>query len=195
MTRGSKANNSHFVGWKTETLIMSNSMRWKLAALLHVASAVSLFPQTLLIETRDEVPRQAMGMRQRIRITSLETGIMDTLFDEGYIVFDRILTRGDKSATVMNREASEFAAEQDADLLLVLVPDGQGASWSLVEVGHAGKVAEGFADISVIERDGNVMKRWISLGGFLAASVLSVLDEAKLGDAGLRRRERIRRYQ
>lgn len=118
-----------------------------------------------------------MDTEQRIQIISLETGIMDILFDKGYIVFDRILIRGEKSAAIMNLEVIEFAVEQDADLLLVLVPNKQGVSWDLVQVEYAGKLACGFADISTVEHDGNKMRRWISLGNLLAISALSVLDK------------------
>lgn len=165
--------------------------------MLHAAHAVSLFPQTLLIETRDEVPRQTMEIGQRIQITSLETGIMDTLFDEGYIVFDRMSTRDKGSTTIMNREAIKFAIERDADLLLVLVPNEEGASWSLVQVENGNRLGDGFADISIIERDENKMKRWISLGNSLAVSALSALDKAlrKSNDGVLLPQKRVWRHQ
>jgi len=174
---------------------MLNYSRWKLVILLHVAHAASLFPQTLLIETRDEVSRQAMEMRRRIQITSLETGIMDILFDEGYIVFDRISIKDKKSAAVMDREAIEFAVEQEADLLLVIVPNERGTSWRLVQIENARGMSYGFADISIIELGGSEMKRWITLGNSLAASVLSKLEETQPVDAGLSRQEEIGRYR
>lgn len=145
--------------------------------LLHTAYAVSLFSQTFLIETRDEIPRKAMRPSQRIQITALETGIMDILFDKGYIVFDRMSIRGGKSTAMMDREAIEFAIKQDAELLLVLVPGRQGALWSLVRVEDAQKLGDGFVDISVIDHGGGEMKRWISLGNSLAIASLSVLDK------------------
>lgn len=163
--------------------------------LLHTACAAVLFSQTLLIETREEIPRQAMRPRQRIRITSLETGIMDVLFDEGYIVFDRISIKDGKSAAAMDRRGIEFALEQDADLLLVLVPSKRGALWSLVQVEHANKLGGGFADISIIEHDGSEMRRWISLGNFLAVKALGALSESSFGDADLRGLKEIRRSQ
>ncbi|KGM42461.1 hypothetical protein JY97_13665 [Alkalispirochaeta odontotermitis] len=194
----SKANNTHFASQEAEILIMSNCIRWELVVLLHAAYAASLFPQTLFMETRVEVPRQAMELSQKIQITALETGIMDVLFDEGYIVFNRMIsTKNKKSAKMMNREAVRFAVEQDVDLLLVLIPDERGALWSLVQVGNAYKLDDGFADISAIEYKGNEMKRWISLGNSLAVSVLSVFDGnlENPDDGDSRRRKRIWRHQ
>jgi len=187
--------NTQFADQETEILIMLHYIRWKLVVLLHVIHAVSLFSQTFLIETRDEIPRQEMELRQKIQITSLETGVMDILFDEGYIVFDRISIKNEKSAAMMDREAIEFAVEQEVDLLLVLVPNERGTSWSLVQIEHAKELSDGFADISIIELGGSEMKRWISLGNSLAASLLSTLEETQPVDAGLSRQKGIGRYQ
>lgn len=120
---------------------------------------------------------------------------MDILFDEGYIVFDRISIKDKKSAAVMDREAIEFAVEQEADLLLVIVPNERGTSWRLVQIENAREMSYGFADISIIELGGSEMKRWITLGNSLAASVLSKLEETQPVDAGLSRQEEIGRYR
>jgi len=118
---------------------------------------------------------------------------MDILFDEGYIVFDRALIKDGKSTAVMNRKGIEFAIEQDADLLLVLVPSKRGALWSLVQVEHANKLGDGFADISITEYGDSEMRRWISLGNSLAIAALDMLDERSFNDADTRKLKEIRR--
>lgn len=144
-----------------------------------LSSSLSASSLTLLVDTRDDIPRGEMEMDQLIQVVSLETGIMDTLFDEGHIFFNIYTVIGNGDSQNIDERADEtaleYAREQGANYLLVLTPESDGASWTLYEAGDTAVVVSGYMDISETDPDKKEAERWISLGEMLAKEVVKPL--------------------
>jgi len=146
--------------------------------LLFLGASLSASSTTLLIDTRDSLPRSEMEIDEKTRVVSLESGLMDVLFEEGHIFFNMFTPVRDYSPGEMSREdekALADAGEFGAAFLLVLRPDEKGAYWKLCRVGAPGNPVEGFADYSETDPDKSIRERWISLGNILAYSVIPLI--------------------
>lgn len=151
---------------------MSRMIQRTALLLFLLSSSLSASSLTLLVDSRDDKPRGEMDMDQLIQVVSLETGVMDTLFDEGHIFFNIYTVIGKTSTQEADETALEYAREQGAHYLLVLEPDSEGSSWTLYEVSETAVYGSGYMDISVTDPEKKVAERWISLGEMLAEEVI-----------------------
>jgi hypothetical protein len=119
-----------------------------------------------------------MEIDEKTRVVSLESGLMDVLFEEGHIFFNMFTPVGSYYPGEMSPEdekALTDAEEFGAAFLLVIRPDEKGAFWKLCRVGEPGNATEGFADYSETDADKSIRDRWISLGSILADSVIPLI--------------------
>lgn len=154
---------------------MSIVIRISALLIFFLSSSLSASSLTLLVDTRDDKPRGEMEMDQLIQVVSLETGVMDTLFDEGHIFFNLYTVIGHTDTQRADESAMEYAREQGAQYLLVLQPDQEGSSWKLFKVNETSVSGSGYMDISQTDPDKKVAERWISLGEMLAKEVIKPL--------------------
>jgi len=137
---------------------------------------LSAFSLTLLIDTRVEVPREDMEIREKTRVVSLESGIMDVLFEEGHIFFNMYSLQAENNEVQSDAEILKYAKDLGAGFFLILKPDDHGSFWRLSRVDGSGSGVEGFADIDDIDQDGSVRERWIKLGTALAKDVIALMN-------------------
>jgi len=141
-----------------------------------LGTAVSVSSLTLLIDTRDRVPREEMEIQEKTQVVSLESGIMDVLFEEGHIFFNMYTLQSGADSERSESELLAYAGDLGAAYLLILEPGEGGASWRLSDVKGAGGGGEGFADIDETDQNDSDRERWIELGSLLAEDVITLMD-------------------
>jgi len=151
-------------------------LRKTLILLFFLSSSLSASSLTLLIDTRDSLPRDDMEINEKTRVVSLESGLMDELFDGGHIFFNMYSLKNDTSAETADKEALDYAEDIGAGFLLVLSPEEDGSSWRFFRVGSLNSVEEGFVDINETDADKNTRERWLSLGNILAEAVVPLIN-------------------
>ena len=155
---------------------MTIDFRKMTVLLVFLSSSLSASSLTFLIDTREEMPRADMEMEQRIKVVSVETGIMDTFFDKGHIFFNIYSLRNRSTWEEADIEALKYAADEGADFLLVLAPGDEGASWSLFRVSGLSHLGEGSVSIGETNPEMNTGERWTALGIILAEAVVSLIN-------------------
>jgi len=144
--------------------------------MLFLSCSLSAFSLTLLIDTRDRVPREEMELQEKTRIVSLESGIMDVLFEEGHIFFNMYTLRDGNNTEGSDGELLEYAEDLGAGFLLILKPEEGGSSWRLTGIDGSGNRGEGFADIDETNPEDSERERWIDLGISLAKEVIVLMN-------------------
>jgi len=151
--------------WKTE----------RVALFLFLIAPFSAPSATVLIETRDSQTWETMDFAQRVRIVSVETGLMDSLFDHGHIFFN-VYTHTKRSAKrALDQTALNFATEEGAQFLLILMPNKLGVNWRLYEVSEKNLLIRNFSALNKINPELKPRDRWLALGGLLAEDIVNEL--------------------
>lgn len=140
--------------------------------MIFLSSSLSASSMTLLIDTRDSTPRVEMDINEKTKVVSIETGLMDVLFDKGHIFFNMFTTLTDDSSGQADNDALSYAGEIGAAYLLVLFPEENGASWNLYKVDSSEDKIEGFEDYNQTDSEKKERERWLSLGSNLGESVI-----------------------
>jgi len=144
--------------------------------MLFLSSSLSAFSLTLLIDTRDRVPREEMEIQDKTRVVSLESGIMDVLFEKGHIFFNMYSLQTEHDTERSDAELLEYAEDLGAGFLLILKPEEQGSFWQLSRVDGSGSGGEGFVDIDDTDSTEGLRERWIDLGTTLANDVIALMN-------------------
>ena len=144
--------------------------------MMFLSSSLSASSLTFLVDTRDEMPRGDMEIEQKIKVVSLETGIMDTFFEKGHIFFNTYSIRKSSMREKADEKVLKIAVDEGADFLLILLPDADGASWSLFRVAGSTHLGEGSVGIGETDSEKNTGERWTSLGIILAEAVMQLLN-------------------
>jgi hypothetical protein len=113
-----------------------------------------------------------MESPERIRVVSAETGIMDTLFDQGHIFFNTYTSAGELPAGGSDERILDEAAGQGASYLLILKPESTGITWRLYHVPGRLYITEDYADLETIDPGLDPDERWMALGVTLAGVML-----------------------
>ena len=116
-----------------------------------------------------------MDIEEKKNVVSLESGVMDGLFEGGHIFFNMYTLKGENTAEQTDK-ALKYAGEIGAGYLLVLFPEEGGSSWDLYKVEGSLGLADGFLDIEDTDPQKNDMERWLSLGTILADTLLPFID-------------------
>ncbi len=143
--------------------------------MVFLGSSLSASSLTLLVDTRDELPAEEMENSRSVKVVSIETGIMDTLFDEGHIFFNMYSSRIEGAEEAADANALKYAEELGAGFLLVLLPEEEGASWRFYRVGSASIEGRGYSDFHDTDPEKEIRERWISLGVSLAFEVVHLI--------------------
>lgn len=142
-----------------------------LVLLLSVVGPV--FGHTILIDTWEyEVPVN-MEIEARIRVVSAETGIMDSLFDNGHIFFNIYSAPGEEGFMPEFSQTFQLAAEIGADYVLRLNPDEEGLGWLLYEADGENLLSEGYVSISEVDPDLKPIEMWTRVGLLVAGDMIS----------------------
>ncbi len=151
---------------------MNLIIRKSVILMLFLSSSLSASSLTLLIETKDSMPREEMDIQEKTRVVSLESGVMDVLFEKGHIFFNMFSLKGDKSSFDSELEVLNYAEELGAGFLLVLDPDENGAAWHLLSVNRISDGGEGFVNLSETDTDKKPAERWAIMGTMLGEEVV-----------------------
>jgi hypothetical protein len=139
-------------------------------AFLVVSTGLPAF--TFLVDTRDSMPLEDMGIDRRIHVVSAESGIMDTLFDEGHIFFNIYSVPDDEGNFPSWESTVTHAKDVGANYLLKLTPDENGLSWEFYIVRDVRMLDEGYAEISTVSSDLKPVDRWTALGESVAEEMM-----------------------
>jgi hypothetical protein len=103
--------------------------------LIPVFDAASL---TVLVNSVQPKEYKDLTLDEKKALTSIENGVMDTLFAEGFIFFSQYLNEE-------SVEALNTAREAGADFLLIINPDCSSGNikWKVVKVDGSRKMGEG----------------------------------------------------
>ena len=154
---------------------MNLIIRKSVILMLFLSSSLSASSLTLLIETKDSMPREEMDIQEKTRVVSLESGVMDVLFEKGHIFFNMFSLKGDDSSSESEMEVLNYAKELGAGFLLVLNPDENGAAWHLLRVDLNSGGGEGFVYLSDTDDDKKPGERWVIMGTMLAEVVVPLI--------------------
>ncbi len=137
--------------------------------MLFFSTSLSASSLTLLIETKDSMPRDEMDIEEKTRVVSLESGVMDVLFEKGHIFFNMFSLKSEESSI-------NYAEELGAGYLLVLNPVKNGASWQLIPVDRSSGGGEGFVNLSDTDPDKTSAERWAIMGTMLAEALVPLIN-------------------
>lgn len=151
---------------------MNLIIRKSVILMLFFSSSLSASSLTLLVETKDSKPREEMDIQEKIRVVSLESGVMDVLFEKGHIFFNMFSLKGDESSSDSDMEVLNYAEKLGAGFLLVLNPDENGAAWHLLSVNRSSDGMRGFVNLSETDADKKPAERWVILGTMLGEEVV-----------------------
>lgn len=98
----------------------------------------STFAVTVLVNSTQDKEFKDLTLEERKVITGIENGVMDVLFEQGFIFFSHYMKKGSGSPFDTAREA-------DADFLLVIYPESNGTSivWEVFLVEGGATLASG----------------------------------------------------
>lgn len=149
----------------------------KIALCLLLAMAGTAWPATFFIATYIQVPLVELEQEEKIRLISLETGVMDYLFDNSHIFFNSYSISSNKKDNRSFSQMMVYAKEFGADYLVEITPEETGANWSLHSVHSNITSKKSYEDISKTENGRNERERWITFGHALGESLLNTLAD------------------
>ncbi|OQX29656.1 MAG: hypothetical protein B0D92_02465 [Spirochaeta sp. LUC14_002_19_P3] len=147
----------------------------KIAVCLLLAMAGTAWPSTFFITTHIQVPLTELEQEEKIRVISLETGVMDYLFDNNHIFFNSYNIDSSEEDNLSFSQMMVYAKEFGADYLVELTPEETGASWSLHGVSNSITAEKFYEDIPETEK--NARERWIDFGHALGKNLLHTLTD------------------
>ena len=159
----------------SETNYMNKVIRKIAALLLLLSSSLPASSLTFLIDTRDSVSRDEMDIEEKKKVVSLESGVMDGLFEGGHIFFNMYSPK-EENAEEQTDKILKYAGEIGAGYLIVLFPEESGSAWSCYRVDGSLGVADGFLDIEDTNPQKSIMERWTSLGSSLVETVIPLIN-------------------
>ena len=119
---------------------------------------------TILIDTWETDLPENLDLEARKRVVSAETGIMDTLFDEGHIFFNTYSIPGEGGTEPDFTLSVDLAGSIGAEYLIRLDPSEDGVAWELYELRGVTILNEGFHAIDDVDPGLKTIERWTELG-------------------------------
>ena len=132
---------------------------------------------TVLIETRIISSLEDLNPDEAIRVVSVETGLMDALFENGHIFFNLYNTPNEDGDYLAN--GPELAAENRADTMVELIPDPYGVYWKVVSIGNNFFNFENYERLSQIDQVLNERERWIALGTIVGRRIVEIITHGQ----------------
>jgi hypothetical protein len=121
-------------------------------------SAFVCWPNTILIDTKSEYPDNQMQIDRRKAIVSMENGVMDVLFESGFVFFNTYETQKNSS------EMISIAGDKGAEYLLILVPGEKLLKWEVFNVRTGGSLGSNSLDLTITEEIADSAGKWNKLG-------------------------------
>ena len=145
--------------------------------LLMTTGILTVWPDSLMVSTRIQASWDNVEPDERMRVTGIESGVMETLFDNGFVFFSMYNPPDEKGQHQPLELLQSISAKSGADYLLELLSDESGVTWRLHSLGGQATVKEAYADISLVAKSIDHGRRWFALGQILgqqlADSILS----------------------
>jgi len=110
-----------------------------------------------------------------MRVVSVETGLMDSLFDHGHIFFNVYTHTEMPAKRVLDQATLNYAAEERAEFLLILMPNKLGVEWRLYAVLRKKLLIRSFSALKKTNPDLEPQDRWLALGGLMAEDIIKEL--------------------
>ncbi len=142
---------------------------------------LGFFPEGLqasniLIDTWETDSLENMDMETRKRVVSAETGIMDTLFDEGHIFFNTYSVPAEDRTLPSFSDSLKLAVEIGAEYLVRLDPDETGLGWKVIEIEGQTTRREGYLSIQDVDSSLSTVERWTLLGLNAGKDILAAVE-------------------
>ena len=118
---------------------------------------------TIFINTIATGELNEITFRERLRIISMENGVMESLFDAGHVFFNTYSSVN--SSSIINE-----AKFQGADYYIMLKPDSFGIKWEFYSFIEPEKTLQGYREMSAVQ-EGEI-EQWTRLGGSLIKELL-----------------------
>ncbi len=154
---------------------MSNFKILTLSLFLLTNSILTVWSESLLIATHTRVPLESINKNEWVTISSMESGIMDTLFDAGHVFFNIYNQPGADGEGMTTEDLISMSGRLDSDYLLELIPDESGTVWNLYRTNNSKQLIENHENISQISDSYNFEKRWYALGQILGRAVTDAI--------------------
>ncbi len=146
-----------------------------LLVLMACLGASSLGAATFFIDSLVLTLPDDMELVDRLRLYSAETGVMDTLFDKGHIIFNNYVLP-DESGNYPGAEQSlKQARKTDSDYLLRLEVDDNGAAWSFFSAEKGELIEESYTKVDDTDASLEERRRWMNLGNTICQEMLAGL--------------------
>jgi len=121
-------------------------------------SAFICWPDTILIDTKSDYPGNQMELDRRKAIIAMENGVMDVLFESGFVFFNTYEPQKN------SREMIDIANSKGAEYLLLLVPGEKILMWEIFNVITGNSIGNDSLDLSMIEEIDDSSGKWNKLG-------------------------------
>jgi len=148
-------------------------MKRMIIALVLSLSALSLSGLTFLVDTHETMSLNDMETDRKIRVVSVESGVMDTLFDAGHIFFNMMTIPDEDGVTAGLEDSIELARNEGVDYLILLTPDDGGTSWALYHIARSSALDEGYVDFSGTDDTLDDRERWSQVGSIAASQMMA----------------------
>lgn len=150
------------------------------AAVFTVAGLTSGFADTFLIETRISASRGDLSDSEHMRAIGTESGVMDTLFENGHIFFNIYSTPREGGTHPPEERSVSLADETGADFLLELIPESDGVSWRFRGIDEPRSVHRDYEPISQVSDTLKGPERWTALGEILGRRIMDILSSERI---------------
>ena len=150
------------------------------AAVFTVAGLTGGFADTFLIETRISASRGDLSDSEHMRAIGTESGVMDTLFENGHIFFNIYSTPQEGGTRPPTERAAALADETGADFLLELIPESDGVSWRFLGIDEPRSVHRDYEPISQVADTLKGSERWTALGEILGRRIMDILSSERI---------------
>ncbi len=154
---------------------MSNFKILTISLFLLTGSVLTVWSESLLIATHIRMPLKSMDRNEMVKVSSMESGIMETLFDDGHVFFNIYNHPKADGESMTTENLISMSGKLDSDYLLELIPDESGTVWNLYRTSNSRRLIENHENISQVDDSYNFEKRWYALGQILGRAVTDAI--------------------
>ncbi len=105
----------------------------------------------------------------------IESGIMDSLFENGHIFFNEYDFMDQERPYLSSEHIQSLTSETGADYLLRLIPDEEGVTWKLYS-GDGANINENYEKLSRLVDHRNDEAKWPALGQIVGVNLMESLN-------------------
>ncbi len=142
---------------------------------LVISGSILAWPDTFLLSTWINNPQGEVGKDAWNNVLGIESGIMESLFDNGHIFFNVYDFMDQERPSLSSEHIRSLTSETGADYLLRLIPDEEGAAWNLYS-GDGADIDGDYEDLSRFADYRNDEARWAALGQLVGRNLMDSLN-------------------